>query len=176
MSFTDAQWRHVLRIGRIAAPKPAPTPERTPLEQEAAEVEAQLDAILADPKGDRCLMAVEEAHGRADRIGRVLGFVHDGDDAPERIQGHFGLCGECIVGPARACPRCAAGAPHPGEPCDSPHRTRYCRGWSYLATLYARRARTRGDETLARDIERDIGLTPAAPTDATETTTKEERP
>ena len=157
-SLSDAQWKHVSRIGRIAAPVPVP---RSPLESECDEVESQLDELLRDPHGDRCLLAVEESGtGRSESIARVLG-VGAGGDGPlagtPRLLGYgFALCGSCVLGPSRACTRCAAGTPHPGEACDDARRNRACRGIAYLATLRAKILDARGLD--GDEIRRDMGL------------------
>jgi len=158
-SFSDAQWKHVLRIGRIAAPKPAPA--RTSLEEEASEVEAQLDAVLRDPAGDRCVLANDEAGtGRSQSIARALGLGPGGDGplagTPRLPEYAFGVCGTCFIGPSRGCTRCAAGTPHPALPCDSPHRSKVCRGIAYLATLRARILDAAGQD--GNEVRRDMGL------------------
>lgn len=166
-SFTEAQWKHVLRIGRIAAPKPAPAPVRSALEQEASEVESQLDAILAATDGDRCVLANDEAGtGRAKSIARALGLGPGGDGplaTTPRLPGYgFALCGSCILSPSRACVKCAAGEPHPGVACEgsehSRHRNRICKGVALYAHLQSKIVDARGDHATASEIREDMGL------------------
>jgi len=150
--------REAAMIGQITAKMPPP---RTPLESESAEVEAQLDAVLRDPKGDRCVLANDEAGaGRAQSIARALGLGPGGDGplatVPRLPEYGMGTCGTCFIGGVRGCVRCARGEAHPGRPCDSPHRNRFCRGWAYLATLRARILDVAGQD--GNEVRRDMGL------------------
>ncbi len=157
-SLSDAQWKHVARIGYV---KPAPPAPRSPLELESSEVESQLDELLrldVEAGGARCLQAVEEMEGRHGRLGATLAALADGDAAryaAARPVG-FGCCSSCPLSPATGCQRCAAGTPHPGEACTDGRRTRVCRGIAALASLRARILDARGLD--GDEIRRDMGL------------------
>jgi len=163
--LSEKQWAYTVSLAerfatRHALPKPLPPPPRSALELEASEVEEQLDALLRDPRGDRCHLANDEAKHRIDRIAGDIKAGTEGDVTHRFRAVGFGACGLCPIG--RSCPRCSAGQPHPGEPCEgsehSRHRNCCCRGISFSAYLQAKKSKARGDIEAAQEILSDMGL------------------